>query len=970
MDYLFATVTVLLSPEFVEAERRSDILSKLRKLRLVTGVQFRSCRANKTFALHGTWSQVTTSFELLSHWKKERTHEPTVQVLQNNGEAENIQLCTCWFVAELLSKLDKVSPSQSETESREETVYARPRKATKICIHTAAVRKDIENLRAELSKSQKKEVKSNDTEKRPTCTGSITAKRTRLNACSSVAVKHKQSLKPGCATKSSKYHKFEGLESHCQVDFVDYVCNKNNIGTNSSLSESSGDCGVILENLSNSQPEQTNTHIIDENIKETIPKHVSPKTEHGIFSEKLVSKTATEILGGSENNSDNRSQTVSSEGSGANILNMDVESMNNSDISEQKKQKRKPGDKGYWSRVKRNDLYLEHQCTLCGVVLKSRKRYFEHKRRIHLKEYKCPTCQKGFGYPTDLKRHVCPASTGSNSKSKLKLPRKVKVNGESLYKCSSCDFKTSSQASLDSHIKKLHEGSTKHQCLICRKTFAYVQNLTQHMKTVHKQTYFMCEKCSKMYKSKVYLDMHLKTHEAGYKPVHKCQYCGKVFSTKYAMNMHTKSEHLGMKQTYLCQICGKKFKQRNSYKQHTNAHLGIQPYQCDICGKSFTYLKSLKEHLFMHDNVRRFECKTCGKSFRQPTTLYIHQKTHKLVKDHACSVCGKDFSQKQALERHERIHSGIRPYKCMLCQKEFGDASTIRRHMIALHRKSESNWRESILCSLKKKTDYYVLGGPGQHRTYGSSSSTSDKPSDRSDAQGLSEEFTDAAKHPDESLKKCDTLTAKRVESDEQTEDSFPKILSSSLPMQVQIPNSAGNSSASGHNAVMQNMVPSETNFVLPNSALPIQNSTIQLQGGSIQIQGNLGHILDLSNLSFLAAKPTGQSQVIANPKAPVPSDEQYYYMYQPSQLLDVQSSAPNQGLGLGKGTFLHLTSASDNLKASPATTSTSMLTQTAAPADSVVNPSAASVWGIVGYPSYYTPGSAVQYVPTSSQQT
>ncbi|XP_052792777.1 zinc finger protein 878-like [Mya arenaria] len=399
--------------------------------------------------------------------------------------------------------------------------------------------------------------------------------------------------------------------------------------------------------------------------------------------------------------------------------------------AQKKRDIKKPGDTGYWSRVKRSDNHLEHICSECGVILKSRKRYNEHKRRMHKKDFKCEVCLKGFGYPSDLAKHKCPGKPDVQSQRETRCTNKT--NGEKHIKeqkhpCQECSFIASTEAKLEVHVRRKH--NIVFECGDCLDSFLDSKSLKSHIDSVHRENMYICEKCSKSYRSKFCFDSHLKSHEKDYvKPNFLCGLCRKSFTTKYILSQHTKSSHLGVKMSYLCPVCGKKFRQRSSFRQHMNVHNGVTPYKCETCGRAFTYHKSLREHVFMHDNIRRFPCDICGKKFRQRTTLYIHKKTHNTVKDHACKDCGKTFAQRQALERHRRIHTGVRPYKCLVCSKQFRDSSTIRRHIISLHQTQETNWRSSVSYAAKKKSDYYITGGPYQNRTYDNTTESSNNTS-------------------------------------------------------------------------------------------------------------------------------------------------------------------------------------------------------------------------------------------------
>ncbi|KAL4230128.1 hypothetical protein ACF0H5_010513 [Mactra antiquata] len=329
------------------------------------------------------------------------------------------------------------------------------------------------------------------------------------------------------------------------------------------------------------------------------------------------------------------------------------------------------------------------------------------------------TVKKSKGAKQQKVRKKSKALSKSPPKSKTVKPKTDKIKNvepktDENFKCDQCDYVGKKRDNLREHKGRMHQ--IKFNCETCNKQFGLHKDLLRHTRYVHTTPSFHCKICDKTYKFNRAYKEHMLSHEENYvKPQFECDLCHKNFSTKYVLTSHIKSEHLGIKKSFICPTCGRSFTQKNSYIMHANVHAGIKPYVCDVCGKAFSYDKSLKEHKYMHDEERRFECSLCDKKFRQKTSLIMHQKVHKQAKDYMCTACGKGFTQKQALLRHERIHSGDKPFKCALCLRSFNDYSIIRRHMMMHHKrdKDPKTWRGDIICTLKKKHEFYIEGGPG-----------------------------------------------------------------------------------------------------------------------------------------------------------------------------------------------------------------------------------------------------------------
>lgn len=924
MDYLFTSTTVLLTEGFVKSYPKEALQSKLSKLRLVTGIQF--SKANKTYAVTGKWDQVDSAFEILSHWHEKPDHEPG---FENAWDGKIAQLCDCGIVNKFLTVTDQLH-DQSESESRK---VGRSNEADKQIDETVEIlKKEYASLTSNFKhkrKGNKKVENSNISRKIKTVDKIKTDVRSVKRHTLSLNQKRKCTEKENCFKTNNK---------------------------RSDTENAIGDSSILDSNNSSHRIVDDNDAVTDQ--ASPVTDDLSSDGKSNRLSDLTISSDIELRSDGKKKNRILQSNPEYSQNDKPGN-NADAEMVSSDSVHTSGRKQKKPGDKGYWSRVKRNDVNVAHQCPTCNVVLKSRKRYHEHMRRIHIKDYQCTVCEKRFGYPTDLNRHRC---TGGDDKVLAINNQNVKKENTTVipvkvedFRCVECNYATPMKKRLSIHIQRSHR---KHiACDQCDKMFGYPKDLNKHIENIHSDRKYFCDQCSKEYTNRIVFESHLKTHDIGYvKPSFICKVCEKSFTTKYSLASHLKSVHLGLNKEYLCQMCGKKFSQRSSYKQHCNAHNGIKPYKCMTCGKAFVYHKSLKEHKFMHDNIRRFLCIVCDKSFRQRTTLHIHLKTHKTVKDHACPYCGRGFSQKQAMERHERIHTGIRPYTCMKCKKSFSDTSTIRRHMVAIHQKTEANWRDDIISTVKKKSDYYVYGGSGQNRTYKTkaaatkeSSVSRDKSTEISESPSVQPEPQSVppvpqSVHPE----------PQSVQPEPQSVQCEQSLIVINPVQQDNIQDRKYDSVVNGAHAAdaqdfhtLQNLQPGTIYAIATNQQQQVQqqNSTVS---SALPINNGLSQVLDFSTMTFIATKVPQQS-----------ADKTEAGVYNVQPMGQAPGQNPN---GVQTAALVPMTAGSECVKLGPAAASTPLSS------DSSLSQAIASIWGFVGYPSYQNPSNLTQYQPQQNQ--
>ncbi|KAM7378244.1 hypothetical protein PAMA_013235 [Pampus argenteus] len=216
-------------------------------------------------------------------------------------------------------------------------------------------------------------------------------------------------------------------------------------------------------------------------------------------------------------------------------------------------------------------------------------------------ETKCPTCEKIFEHPNQLKTHMklhtfpfhcSQCEKGFSSPSGFYQHQRLHKKGR-IFICSQCNKGFLCNYSLKQH-ERLHQGPSN-LCTICGKSFSKA-GITRHMQMHKGERNYLCTTCGKSFLSSGELLLHTRSH-TGEMP-YTCTHCGKGFSSKSHLNVHTRS-HTG-ERPYLCSECPKRFLTLNCLKRHTLSHNGVKPFKCPNCEKEFSQQGNLKRHLTTH----------------------------------------------------------------------------------------------------------------------------------------------------------------------------------------------------------------------------------------------------------------------------------------------------------------------------------------------------------------------------------
>merc|ERR1719187_2671229 len=115
--------------------------------------------------------------------------------------------------------------------------------------------------------------------------------------------------------------------------------------------------------------------------------------------------------------------------------------------------------------------------------------------------------------------------------------------------------------------------------------------------------------------------------------------------------------HTGEKQ-FLCDVCSKGFRTKKHLKQHKISHVAIRDVACDECGDMFKCNRDLSRHKKrIHTTVKKLHsCSDCGKTFVDPYKMKEHKRIHSGETPYNCGECGEAFRTWQILNRHKTKH--------------------------------------------------------------------------------------------------------------------------------------------------------------------------------------------------------------------------------------------------------------------------------------------------------------------------
>ncbi|XP_046550914.1 zinc finger protein 37-like isoform X1 [Haliotis rubra] len=287
------------------------------------------------------------------------------------------------------------------------------------------------------------------------------------------------------------------------------------------------------------------------------------------------------------------------------------------------------------------------------------------------KVFRCNLCAKSFTVWTELEIHLR-THAGESTATTGHMTQVFNEEGETTFGCNLCEKKFKVWGHLQAHIRS-HTNVNKDKGHVNLQNHVNIQNQNQNPNQnpemqnlelrdnvqksqnepkmninqanlsngeniLQKLSIFMCNVCTKTFKTREQLQEHGKQHN------HNLD--GRKEGT--CMNIGTDPMDI----SFDCNLCARTFSARELFQDHMKSHVNDRaalymmytpdkecPYKCNFCGETFKVMMNLQNHIKTHmlnTNInttkikteKQFKCTECKKSYDVWGHLQAHMKKH------------------------------------------------------------------------------------------------------------------------------------------------------------------------------------------------------------------------------------------------------------------------------------------------------------------------------------------------------
>ncbi len=273
------------------------------------------------------------------------------------------------------------------------------------------------------------------------------------------------------------------------------------------------------------------------------------------------------------------------------------------------------GVHGTYGKIKSVDV-TRRLCRICNVTFSTRQMFREHVEATHTVRVEC---NKTFDVTTPYFLRKPPASAPVPGRDRI-VSKKIKANKSPKV--------LNMPVEEDKSKSDVNDKSTSITCPFCDMMFTQQIEVRQHIKSLHRDKRFSCDKCHKTFSRKDTVRTHKKIAHEGktyQKKRFYCHKCNRHYACVRSLRDHIKVEHDGI--SFTCGSCDASFRSRHGLDYHTESLHKSKKFPCQKCDKVFSAADNLRQHVKVAHEGHLYECTLCGVKFKNRRSIYKHRKT-------------------------------------------------------------------------------------------------------------------------------------------------------------------------------------------------------------------------------------------------------------------------------------------------------------------------------------------------------
>lgn len=320
-----------------------------------------------------------------------------------------------------------------------------------------------------------------------------------------------------------------------------------------------------------------------------------------------------------------------------------------------------------------------------------------------------------------LAQQATPGSQGlkvSSPQGGIVGTQQVQRKATKIYKCTSCDYKTSDMRLFNTHYETCKQQTF--QCKTCRKIFPHFGAMKHHMVRDHNTAMDnTCAMCHINFVNENSLRKHMETNHATNVlvtstttiPAAAAPVTAAAAAAAAAAGV-TESVTVTGSALYTCNHCQFKSTDKGVFDEHMRKHVTNKPkpFKCRLCSQRFETREAATVHAKQHQ-TNYFKCGQCAMSFPKRELLVKHAELHQSEKLAAAGGGSQNLNTQKLLQETidealsdsvpaqagttvvtsaAEAENNIRFFSCSICSLTFIQETYYNHHM-ETHRRDKKN---------------------------------------------------------------------------------------------------------------------------------------------------------------------------------------------------------------------------------------------------------------------------------------